>query len=66
MHYSNQKLAAELSRLATERAAGREVEVKLPAELPREAFQPSQDVVEFVRTIQDYERQTAHVNVGKY
>lgn len=66
MHYSNQKLAAELSRLAAERAAGREVEVKLPAELPREAFQPSADVIEFVRKIQDYEKKTAHLNVGEY
>ena len=66
MHYSNHKLEVELSRLATERAAGREIEVKLPAELPRDAFKTSPEVTEFVRKIQEYERQTAHVNVGTY
>ncbi len=66
MHYSNYKLETELSRLATERAAGRGAGVELPAELPREAFQPSAEVIEFVRKIQDYEQQTAHVNVGTY
>ena len=65
MHYSNRQLETELARLAAERAAG-PADVELPAELPREAFEPSPEVIEFVQTVQSYEARTAHLNVGTY
>ena len=65
MHYSNRQLEVELARLAAERAAGPS-DVELPAELPREAFEPSPDVIEFVQTVQNYEAQTADLDIGTY
>ena len=66
MHYSNRQLEVELSRLAAERAERAPAEAHLPAELPHEVFEPSPEVIEFVRTVQEYEQQTAHLNVGTY
>lgn len=67
MHYTNQQLEAELRKIAEDgKSDGGAAVVRLPEELPADSFVPRQDVVDFVRRYEEYQQQSAQVNVGTY
>jgi len=61
MHYSNQKLEAELQKIAVD-----PTEVDLPYQLPANLLEPLPEVEEFVREYREYQEQTADLDIGTY
>jgi len=67
MHYTNQQLEAELRKIAEDgKTDGGAADINVPEELPPDSFLPRQDVVDFVRRYEEYQQQSAQVNVGTY
>ncbi len=66
MHYTNQKLEAELQKIAQEREQHCCAQTILPAVLPANLYDPLPEVQEFVREFEEYQVQTAEFNEGTY
>ena len=62
MHYTNQQLAADLRKIARDQESA----VDVPTEFPADAFEPREEVVDFVKRYQEYEKRSAKTNVGTY
>jgi hypothetical protein len=66
MHYTNHQLEAELQKISHGGSIGPAANVTLPAELPADTFRPMPEVMDFVRRYEEYQRETASLNVGVY